>query len=136
MEPWWAVLQGPGSFHISLPCFVIKSHLAGGWWVLVNPLARSLQGAFPLNSPAPSLPPATRMLWVRGQPDQSRCSALHLAVNWSLPNCVPNSGTFLTPLLVPALPSLWTVFLQEDHLIRPTPPSVSPTVTFMWLLAS
>lgn len=122
--------KGGGRSHISLPCFVIKSQLTGGRWALVNPFSWQRAGTFPRKSPAPSVPAATGMPGVRGQSGHSGCSVLHLAVSCSSPNSVLHPGNFLTPLLVPALSSLWNVLLQEDHLTLPTPLSGSPTVAF------
>lgn len=107
---------------------VMKSQLAGSWWALVNPFSwQPAHRAFPHISPAPSLPPPTRMLGSRCQPgrDVQLCTLLSVGVYSAV------SPTFLTSLLVLALPSLWNVFLQEDHLILPSPFLVSPTVTFM-----
>lgn len=100
---------------------VIKSPHAGSGWALVNPFnGQPAHRASPRTSPAPFHPPATRVLGARCHPGHSACSTLHLPVHGSLPNSVPHPATFLTPLLVPALPSLWKVFLQED---RPLDPS-------------
>lgn len=118
---------------------VMKSQLAGSWWVLVNPFSwQPAHRAFPHISPASSLPPTVRMLGSRCQPGHSGCSTLYLTVSGSLLSSVPHPGSFLTSLLVLALPGLWNVFLQEDRLILPTPffgfPHCDIHVTALWLV--
>lgn len=70
---------------------VMKSQLAGSWWALVNPFSwQPAHRAFPHISPAPSLPPPTRMLGSRCQPGHSGCSTLYLTVSGSLLSSVPH----------------------------------------------